>query len=244
MRSILVARGAHHAWAACLVAALAACRSDADSGPTAADAALAGASQDDVVRVGFDDVAAGGLPDDFVVAGTNQQGPLASWEVQPDEMAPTRPNVLRLTAPNHASGGTFNLCWNRELQFGDGSVAVRFRADDGVIDQGGGLVWRVRDADNYYIARMNPLESNYRLYVVKDGRRRQLASADVEIAAGEWHELSIRQEGDEIECFLDGTPRLQATDATFPDAGGVGFWTKADAATSFDDLIVEPERAE
>ena len=34
------------------------------------------------------------------------------------------------------------------------------------MDQGGGPVWRYQDANNYYIARMNPLEDNYRVYKV------------------------------------------------------------------------------
>ena len=44
--------------------------------------------------------------------------------------------------------------------------------------------------------------------------------------------------GDHIQCYLDGEKILDAKDSTFPDAGKVGLWTKADAQTYFDDLKI------
>jgi hypothetical protein len=41
------------------------------------------------------------------------------------------------------------------------------RADGGEVDQGGGPMWRVQDADNDYVCRFNPLESNFRVYFVQ-----------------------------------------------------------------------------
>jgi len=43
---------------------------------------------------------------------------------------------------------------------------------------------RAKDADNYYIARWNPLEENLRVYFVKDGKQTQLASAKVKANTG------------------------------------------------------------
>src|SRR5262249_30222734 len=103
-------------------------------------------------------------------------------------------------------------------------------------DQGGGLIWRVQDKDDYYICRANPLESNFRVYYVKGGKRSQLASATVELAAGRWHVLEVEQDGDRIVCSLDGKSLLDVRDQNFPAAGGIGFWTKSDAASEFDDL--------
>lgn len=114
------------------------------------------------------------------------------------------------------------------------------RANTGQEDQGGGLIWRVKDANNYYICRYNPLEENYRLYFVKDGTRKKIADVTgIKIPAGEWVKLEVAQKGDAIVCELNGKELLKASDATFADAGGVGFWTKADAATSFDSLEIE-----
>jgi hypothetical protein len=42
-----------------------------------------------------------------------------------------------------------------------------------------------------------------------------------------------------MTCFLDGKKYLVAEDATFPDAGMIGLWSKADSQSYFDDLSVE-----
>jgi hypothetical protein len=97
---------------------------------------------------------------------------------------------------------------------------------------------RVRDEDNYYVARANALEGNVRLYEVVDGRRRQFAGVDVEVPAGKWQELGLRAEGDRLTVSLDGRELFGATDRTFAEAGRVGLWTKADSLTHFDDLVI------
>ena len=199
----------------------------------------AGDAQPPAMVVGFDDLEAGALPEPWKVQATHECGPLATWEVTADPSAPSAPNVLALTKINHDSGRTFNLCWNDEIRFRDGEISLRFRANSGKEDQGGGPMWRVQDRDNYYICRANPLEDNVRLYRVVDGHRKQIASAHISITSGQWHTITIEQDGEHISCSFDGERLLTATDATFPDAGGVGFWTKADAATSFDDLKIE-----
>ena len=82
---------------------------------------------------------------------------------------------------------------------------------------------------------MNPLENNYRVYKVVDGKRTQLETKErLKVPVGEWHELKIKMKGDRIECFLDGKKELDVKDATFTKAGKIGLWTKADAQTAFD----------
>ena len=100
-------------------------------------------------------------------------------------------------------------------------------------------IWRrVKDKDNYYIARYNPLENNFRIYYVKDGARRMLASARLKLPARVWHIMKIVHEGKDIGGYLNGQKYLVVEDDTFDEPGGVGLWTKADAATSFDDFGV------
>src|SRR5262249_42881033 len=95
------------------------------------------------------------------------------------------------------------------------------------------------DANNYYVARMNPLEDNYRLYRVVAGKRTQIAGKEgIKVPTGEWHTLKIEMEGDKIECYLDGKKEIEATDDTIGKPGKVGLWTKADAHTYFDDFRV------
>ena len=39
-------------------------------------------------------------------------------------------------------------------------------------------------------------------------------------------------------CYLDGKRYLETEDATFPGAGMIGVWSKADAQSYFDELTV------
>jgi hypothetical protein len=187
----------------------------------------------------FDDTAEGKLPAGFVVDATRRVGALATWEVVAVANAPSAPKVLALTYPNHKSYDSFNLCWVPGLSFRDGVLGVKFCARSGKEDQGGGLIWRATGPNDYYVVRLNPLESNLRLYHVVGGTRTMLASADCAARTGEWHELRIEHRGDWITCSVDGQERLSVRDATLTAAGGIGLWTKADAATEFDDLVVQ-----
>jgi len=191
----------------------------------------------------FDSTSPGGLPRGWRVDGTAQEGPMATWAVVEDPTAPSGGKAIALTAPNHQTTSTFNLCWTRAGSFYDGSIAVKFKANGGEVDQGGGPMWRVQDRNDYYICRMNPLENNFRVYVVSDGQRRQLASADVTVEAGTWHTILARHEGTRIICSLDGKALLAVDDDTINREGGVGLWTKADATTAFDDLAVSIDAA-
>jgi hypothetical protein len=121
----------------------------------------------------------------------------------------------------------------------DVDLRVSFKAVAGKIDQGGGLVWRYKNAKNYYICRMNPLENNFRLYKVVDGKRTQLGSVDVNTPAGKWHTLRIVQEGNRIQCYLNDKMQLESKDETFNQPGKIGFWTKADAQTNFAGLKIK-----
>jgi hypothetical protein len=119
-------------------------------------------------------------------------------------------------------------------------LTVRMKPVAGEIDQGGGVVWRARDAKNYYICRYNPLEDNFRVYKVEDGKRTEFASADIARTPG-WHTFRVTMKGEHIECYLDGKKHLEVNDGTFKESGKIGLWTKADAQTHFDDLTLKPE---
>ena len=130
---------------------------------------------------------------------------------------------------------TFNVALIAGTDAVDVDLAVRVQPIEGVDDQGGGLVWRARDGRNYYVARYNPLEDNFRVYKVVDGVRTLFQDAVVPRKAG-WREVRVVMIGDHVECFLDGKKWLDVRDATFPGPGRVGVWSKADARTHFDDL--------
>lgn len=196
-------------------------------------------SEPSAYRLDFDALRNGTIPTGWRADATSPSSRLARWEVRRDPNAPSPPHVLSITQLNDPSDGTFNLFWSDRIRFRDGVLEVKVRADRGKVDQGGGLIWRTKDANNYYIARYNPLENNYRVYYVKDGIRKMLDNATVrDIKADEWFTLTIRHEEDQITGWLNGQELLHETDKTFTESGGVGFWTKADAASSFDDFSV------
>ncbi len=181
-----------------------------------------------------------GLPADWVVEATAQQGPLATWELRPEGVAgPNGEVAIALTAANHDHPGTFNLLWSAKRQFTNGTISVMVKDLSGEEDRGGGLMWRVQDKNNYYVARYNPLEKNYRFYVVKDGERSKIASADFETEDGAWTTIKIEQNGANFVGYLNGEKLLEATDETFAGPGGIGYWTKADAATAFAGADIE-----
>jgi hypothetical protein len=131
----------------------------------------------------------------------------------------------------------FNVALVEDTSFKDVDLSVRLRAVAGEVDRGGGLVWRAKDKNNYYIARFNPLEDNFRVYKVENGKRTQFKSAKV-TGDEKWHTLRVTMTGPKIVCYLDGTKYLEADDATFPGPGKIGIWSKADAQSYFDDLGV------
>ncbi len=187
----------------------------------------------------FDALEAGSLPEGWKVEATGQEKATAKWQVVRDEQAPLGPGILELTAPNHAESGVFNLCWTDAVRFGEGEIAVFLRARSGKIDQGGGPVWRVQNRNNYYIARYNPLEDNVSVYCVKDGKRTMLAYSGKVGWRDGWRLLKISHQGDRIRVYLDGDMKLMVNAGNYiTSQGGVGLWTKADAATAFDSFTV------
>ena len=194
----------------------------------------------DTASWNFDDVPVGKLPAGWKIAATNRKGPLATWQVVMDKTAPSGEHVLAMTRPNHTFGGCFNICWTDAVSFLDGEIQVRFKSVKGEEDRGGGVIWRVQDNENYYIARFNPLEDNFRIYYVRDGARKTLASVKVALPVGKWHTLKIIQRGSQFEGYLNGRKLLNGANNLFTKSGGVGLWTKADAVTSFDNFSVGP----
>ena len=133
----------------------------------------------------------------------------------------------------------FNVALAEGTSYKDLDLSVRVKAVAGKNDQGGGLVWRAKDVKNYYIARYNPLEDNVRVYKVEGGKRTMFENTKV-VGDNEWHTLRITMVGSKITCYFDGKKSLEAEDSTFPEAGRIGLWSKADAQSLFDDLTLNP----
>jgi len=199
--------------------------------------AAAAAAEEKVrsLRFGKDDL--GKVPAGWKADRTGK-GEGSVWKVVADDTAPSKTGFA-LAQTAESPGAMFNLCVAEDTKFKDVDLGVAFKAVKGEKDQGGGLVWRYRDADNYYVARMNPLEDNFRVYKVIAGKRIQLETKEgLKVPAGEWHTLRVTMKGEQIECYLDGKKYLEAKDDAIKDAGKVGLWTKADARSYFDGFKV------
>ena len=179
--------------------------------------------------VNFDDMSAGAAPAGWTATQTGSG--TARWAVEKDDSAPSKPNVLK-----QSGQATFPVCFKNDASLRDGFVEVKFKPISGKEDQAGGVIWRVQDANNYYISRANALENNVTIYHTVNGRRIAFKNINTKVKSGVWHTLRVEFQGNKFTVSLDGNKVIEASDDTFKNAGKVGVWTKADSVTAFDDF--------
>jgi len=180
--------------------------------------------------INFDDAKAGGPPAGWTATQTGSG--TAKWSVEKDESAPSRPNVLK-----QSGQATFPICIKDDTSLKDGFVEVKFKPISGKEDQAGGVIWRAKDSNNYYIARANALENNVTIYHTINGHRTEKKRIKTTVATNRWHTLRVDFQGNHFTVTFDGKKAIEWDDETFKEAGKVGVWTKADSVTLFDDFI-------
>jgi hypothetical protein len=194
----------------------------------------------------FDDVSTDKPPAGWTVAMTHQGGP-PKWVVIADETAPSRPNVLAQLS-NDATSSRFPLAVYDAVSATDGTIHVKFKTIAGKEDQAAGIVWRFRDADNYYLVRANALENNVVLYKVERGTRTAIAPKGTPVntygvkhtvPSRTWCELAVEFRGNVFSVVFNGQKLFEAGDSTFNQAGKIGLWTKSDSVTYFDEFSFE-----
>jgi hypothetical protein len=179
--------------------------------------------------VNFDNMKVGTVPPGWTATQTGSGA--AKWSVEKDNSAPSKPNVLK-----QSGQATFPVCFKNDTNIKDGFVEVKFKPIAGKEDQAGGVIWRLQDANNYYIARANALENNVTIYHTIKGKRTEKKRTNVKVSSGTWHTLRVDFSGNHFTVTFDGKKALEWEDDTFQNAGKVGVWTKADSVTEFDDL--------
>jgi hypothetical protein len=172
----------------------------------------------------------GSLPKTFETALTGQ-GQAGRWEVIEDSTADDGRALAQLNTD--PTDYRFPLAVYTSTSAANVEITARFKPMSGRVDEAGGVVVRWSDNNNYYVVRANALEDNVRFYGVIAGRRQELASANIRVTPREWHTLTLRAEGDRFAITYDGKELYTTTDKTFPAAGKVGLWTKADSITYF-----------
>lgn len=177
----------------------------------------------------FDGTKPGEVPGGWTATKTGQGEP--KWTVVAENSAPSKPNALR-----QSGEADYPVAFKNDTNLKDGFVEVKFKLVSGKEDQAGGVVWRVKDSDNYYIARANALEDNVRIYHFVKGKRTQFKGVSTKVAPGQWHTLRVNFSGNRFTVLFNGKELFTAEDDTFKDAGKVGVWTKADSVTLFDEF--------
>ncbi len=179
--------------------------------------------------VNFDNLTTGAPPPGWTSTKTGTGSP--KWTIEKDDTAPSKPNVLK-----QSGQATYPVCIKDDTSLKDGFVEVKFKPISGKEDQAGGLVWRAKDANNYYVARANALEDNVTIYHTINGRRTEKKRTNMKVASNTWHNLRVDFQDNHFTVTFDGKKAIEWDDNTFKEAGKVGVWTKADSVTLFDDF--------
>ena len=177
----------------------------------------------------FDHAQPGIPPADWACGVTGRGSP--KWAIEADATAPSIPNVLK-----QSGSGAFPWCVKKGVSIADGFVEVKFRPLEGREDQAGGLMWRWKDGDSYYVARANALENNVSLYYTEAGQHITLKYVDAPVPRDQWHVLRVEFSGKSVKVLLDGKSCIDIDDNHISAPGAVGVWTKADSVTAFDDF--------
>ena len=187
--------------------------------------------------IAFDADTVGSAPKGWILTMTGRGTP--KWTVERDDTAPSKGLVLK-----QSGKATYPLALKEGTSVKDGFVEGRFKPIAGSEDRAAGIVWRARDANNYYVVRANALEDNVVLYKTVNGVRNSLDivgrkggyGVKVPVPANQWHTLRVDFAGTRFKVTLNGKALFEVDDATFLEEGMIGLWTKADSVTAFADI--------
>jgi hypothetical protein len=187
--------------------------------------------------IGFESTQMGVAPEGWTATLTGSGNP--KWTVESDDTAPSKSRVLK-----QSGRATYPLILKNDTNIKDGFVEVKFKAIAGTQDRAAGIVWRAKDANNYYVTRANALEDNVVLYKTVNGARSPLDivgrnggyGVNIPVASNTWHSLRVDFNASRFSVSFNGKQLFEVEDSTFTDAGMVGLWTKAESVTLFDDV--------
>ncbi len=186
----------------------------------------------------FETDAVGAVPKGWTATKTGRGE--AKWTVEQEQTAPSKSKVVK-----QSGQATYPLLLKEDTSIKDGFIEVKFKAVAGSEDRAAGLVWRARDANNYYVVRANALEDNVVLYKTVNGARSAIDivgrtggyGVNVPVPVNQWHSLRVEFKGTRFRVLYNGKQLFEVEDSTFSGAGMVGLWTKADSVTLFDKII-------
>ncbi|HWB87342.1 MAG TPA: hypothetical protein VG675_24580 [Bryobacteraceae bacterium] len=195
----------------------------------------------------FDTAPLGQTPPGWTIAMTNRGEPPV-WQIMRDHTAATQPYVFAQLSKD-TSAGRYPLAILDNPKMHDGDLSVRLKPVSGRDDRDGGLVWRYRDPNNYYLVRADALAGNVAVYKVENGRFLSIQPNGIHgrhfvkhtIPTNGWSILKVSVRGNRFQVYVNHRRILRAQDDTFTGAGRVGLWTAGDSVTYFDDFRVNPK---
>src|SRR3979409_2164754 len=184
--------------------------------------------------ISFESTQVGVAPEGWTATLTGSGDP--KWTVESDETAPSKSKVIK-----QSGRATYPLILKNDTNIKDGFVEVKFKAIAGSQDRAAGIVWRAKDANNYYVTRANALEDNVVLYKTVKGARSPLDivgrkggyGVNVAVPSSTWHTLRIDFKASRFSVSFNGKLLFEVEYTTCADPGKVGLWTKADSVTLF-----------
>jgi hypothetical protein len=194
-------------------------------------AASAGPGGEPPVVVSFDGARAGKMPEGFraLSSAETEQG---HWEV-------IRIDGVSALGQTEVGRSGYRLAVREGSQLADVRVGVRLRMGRG--DRAAGVAWRIRDAGDYYAARLDLKDDAFAVYKFVRGNRVSLARlGNLRLDPSAWHEILAEQAADRIRVWLNGIPVASERDDALGAAGMVGLWTVGDSTAHFSRLWYEP----
>jgi hypothetical protein len=149
--------------------------------------------------------------------------------------------------------------------FSNGSISMKFKTVAGESDRCSGILFNVKPNGDWLAVRYNDTENNVALWEFHNGMRRNMRFSDrakpFMLDRNAWHELKMTVDGASFKAWLDGTPALEYTLGSEPQAGRrgapnadlfpannpvirppvagkIGLWSKTDSTSYFKDYVV------
>ncbi|MCC6139119.1 MAG: hypothetical protein IT389_00725 [Nitrospira sp.] len=180
------------------------------------------------------------IPGGFVPLSSGA-GVSAMWSVEADETAPSVPNVVG-GASLCEDRACFRLLIAQGLEYEYPDLAMRMRSADGAGGVGG-IVFALRDAQNFYAALVDLGAKRAEVIRVIEGVPTVLGQAAVTLKPIDWHSLRVQRNTivskDFIETFVDGVLVLSIEDQML-GTGQVGMALQGKTSLFFDTLHAVP----
>ena len=176
-----------------------------------------------------------GMPPADFDLGITGHGHPGKWTVVRDETAAGGLAIEQ--SSDDPTDDRFNFAVYQSLSLKNLVASTRFKLITGTM-KSAGLVFRFRDASNYYILRANALEGRVDIFRMCDGEMKRVTGTDADVVLNHWQTLKLVANGDQFEVSLDNTSLFTGWDQTFLTDGRIGLWTQEDNVTRFDQLEI------